>query len=83
VWSELLPIARDYGPFGLMALMVILGWLVPRVTHRERLADKDLQIARLTTALDKAEGQRDRLLGLADVTVGIVRSLPTAKDPVS
>lgn len=83
MWTELSPFLVDFGMPGLMAAMVLFGWLIPRRTHERELANRDAQIVRLTTALDKAEAQRDKLMGLADVTVGIVRALPSAKDSVS
>ena len=73
-------------------LAVLTGRLVPSRTVDRELRGKQAEIDRLTAALDKAENQRDRLMfGVADVTVGVMRSLPTApewvvtppKDPVS
>lgn len=83
MWSEWLPFLTPGGMLLAVAIMVYTDRLVPIRSHLRQLAEKQAQIDRLTLALDKAEGQRDRLLGLADVTVGIVRALPTAKDPVS
>jgi hypothetical protein len=82
VWTELLPIARDYGPFGLMALMVILGWLVPRVTHRERMADKDLQIERQDKLIATYAAQNSELMELARTAVAALDALPRAKEPL-
>lgn len=79
MWLDLL---REYGPFGLMALMVGLGWLIPRSSHRERMADKDRQIATLQASLDRAERQRDELIELARTTVAAFQALPRAREPL-
>jgi hypothetical protein len=77
---------------GLAVLAVLTGRLIPSRTVDRELRGKQAEIDRLTAALDKAENQRDRLMfGVADVTVGVMKSLPTApewvvtppKDPVS
>lgn len=85
MWGELVPFAA---PGGAVATLFAVAWmvytdrLIPYRSHRERLADKQAEITRLTAALDKVEKQRDHLLELAQVTVGIVQALPKAKDPV-
>lgn len=76
MWSELLPLLREYGAFGLMALMVVWGWLIPRWTHTERMADKDKQIATLQAALERSERQTGELTELARTTVAAFQSLP-------
>lgn len=83
MWSEWLPFLTPGGMLLAVAIMVYTDRLVPYRSHQRQLAEKQVQINRLAEALTKAEGQRDRLLGLADVTVGIVRALPSAKDTVS
>lgn len=86
MWSELLPFAAPGGAVAVLSgavWMVLTGRLVPASTHERELANLQAQIHRLTTALDRAESQRDKLMGLAgDVTAGIVKAIP-AKDPVS
>lgn len=63
--------------------MVLTGRLIPASTHERELANRDRQIERLIAENDVLVRQRDGLLELAQVTVGIVRALPAAKDPVS
>jgi hypothetical protein len=77
VWPELLPFLKDWGPSGLILVAVLMGWLVPRWFHKERIADKDQQIATLTAALERVERQRDELTELARTTVKVVEALPT------
>lgn len=51
------------GPVGLLSLAVLavlLGRLIPRATHEERVADKDRQIERLDKALE-TEVERGRV----------------------
>jgi hypothetical protein len=66
---------------------IIRGRLIPLRSHERELANKQAEVDRLTAALDKTESQRDRLLGLAEVTVSVMRALPSApaaqnRDPV-
>jgi hypothetical protein len=80
MWSDLLSVLKEYGAFGLMALMVGLGLLIPRSFHRERIADKDKQIATLQATVERLERQRDELTELARTTVAVVQALPKAKE---
>jgi hypothetical protein len=63
--------------------MVLTGRLIPASTHERELSDLRQQILRLIAENDALVKQRDGLLELAHVTVGIVRALPAAKDAVS
>jgi hypothetical protein len=73
------------GPVGLIAfvvLLVILGRLVPRSVHEDRVKDKDLQIAYLQQTLQVRDEQsrvRDeqtsKLLLQSDLTVQLLQSL--------
>ena len=95
MWPELAPYIGPGGAVSLLlvvAVMIYTDRLVPYRSHRRQLAAKQAEIDRLSAALDKAENQRDRLMfGVADVTVGVMKALPTApewvvappKDPVS
>ena len=73
------------GPVGLLSiavLFVLLGRLIPRSQHQDRIADKDATIARLDKALD-AEIERGRvrdeqvgeLLELGRLSTQILRAL--------
>jgi amino acid permease len=64
-----------------VAWMVFVGKLVPARIHDRIIADKDMQIATLQAAYDKATGQRDELMELARTTVAIVQALPKVRDP--
>lgn len=47
-------------PYGIIALGIISilrGWLVPKISHDARVADKDAQIDYLRKALDKRDEQ--------------------------
>lgn len=59
----------------LTVLLVLLGGLIPRWQHKERIADKDRQIATLQAALDKRDEQVDRLLQNDNVVIELLRSL--------
>ena len=77
---EDLPVAllKDIGAGALVSLtvlLVLLGVLVPRSQHKERIADKDRQIAALQTALDKRDEQVDKLLQNDHVVIELLRSL--------
>lgn len=82
MWSELLPFAKDWGPPGLILAAVVTGWLVPRWFHRERIADKDRQIATLQATVERVERQRDELTELAHTAVAAFQSLPRTREPL-
>ncbi len=77
---EDLPVAllKDIGAGALVSLtvlLVLLGVLIPRSQHRERIADKDRQIAALQTALDKRDEQVNRLLENDNIVIELLRSI--------
>lgn len=77
MWSEFLPYAAPGGATAIAAgavWMVLTSRLIPAAQHRRVLDELD----RTKAALDKVEKQRDDLLQLAYVTVGIVQALPKA-----
>lgn len=85
MWSELLPFAAPGGAVAVLTgavWMVLTGRLIPASTHERMLAEKDKQIAFLVTAHNQVVQQRDELLELAQVTVGIVQAIPRAKEPL-
>lgn len=80
------------GPTGLLTivvLMVLLGQLIPRWQHRERIVDKNEQIANLQKTLEvrdeqiRVQGERaavrddqmGQLLAQSDLTVQLLSSL--------
>lgn len=52
----------DYGVSGVVVLAVLLGRLIPRWVHIQRVTDKDAQIAYLQAALDKRDEQVAKLI---------------------
>ena len=75
-----MPVAllKDIGAGALVSLtvlLVLLGGLIPRWQHKERMADKDRQLAALQTALDKRDEQVDKLLENDNVVIELLRSL--------
>lgn len=80
--TELLPFAKDWGPTGLVFAAVMLGWLIPRWTHRERVNDLKEQITVLRSSLERAERQRDELTELARTTVAAFQALPRTREPL-
>lgn len=60
VWAALL----SGSPYALLALVVvalILGWLIPRSTHREARADRDAYKTAALTALQASEKMGDNV----------------------
>lgn len=57
-----LKVFLDYGVSGIVVLAVLLGRLIPRWVHVQRVTDKDLQIAYLQAALDKRDEQVAKLI---------------------
>ena len=67
-----------FGPSGLLAafmIALITGRLITLSWHRERIADKDAQIAYLRATLDKRDEQFNRLLEGQQVTVRLLEDL--------
>lgn len=82
-WTELLPAAKDYGPFGLLALMVLLGWLVPLRTHNARVADLKEQLAQKDKTIEMVSGQRDTLQAeLTKIAMDVLAAIPRQREPL-
>jgi hypothetical protein len=67
----------------LVILSILRGWLVPRKTHEDMVADRD----HYRTALEKSEEARvmllqqlDQALALAKTVDHVLRALPTPED---
>lgn len=52
----------DYGVSGAVVLAIVVGMLIPRWVHTQRMRDKDDQLSYLRTALDKRDEQVDKLI---------------------
>lgn len=82
--TEVLPVPADWilqggavGLLGLVALMVFLGWLVPRGTYRQLERDRDYW---RTVAL-KSIGHTDALLPVAQIGVEVTKALSNSAAP--
>lgn len=63
MWEQL---AIQGGPWGLVGLVVvslIRGWLIPRTTHRDRIADYRAAIADKDATIAELRAQQAILLG--------------------
>lgn len=58
-----------------IVLLILLGGLIPRWMHKERMTDKDRQIAALQAALDKRDEQVDKLLGSNNLIIDLLQSI--------
>lgn len=67
----------DYGVSGAVVLAVLLGWLIPRWVHAQRVADKDEQIHNLRSALDKRDEQVSRLIEQGTTTIHLLEEIKT------
>ena len=65
----------DYGVSGATVLAVLLGLLIPRWVHSQRIADKDAQIAYLQAALDKRDEQADKLIEGQQHTIHLIEDI--------
>lgn len=71
-------ILKSVGAPGLVTfavLAVLVGGLIPRWMHNERIRDKDRQLTTLQAALDKRDEQVDKLLKNNEVVVELLRSI--------
>lgn len=76
---------RDVGPWGIVGIFVLLlgaGWLIPRWSHKERIADikerlkeKDAMIVFLQEALRKRDAQVDQLADNNQVAVNALEAI--------
>jgi len=83
VWPEFLPLLKEYGAFGLMAVMVAFGWLIPRWSHRERVADLKEQLSHRDATITALTLQRDKLqTELSKIALDALAALPKAKEPL-
>lgn len=65
----------EYGPTGAVVIAVLLGWLVPRWTHTQRMADKDATIALLKETLDKRDAQVEKLIEGQETTIHLLEDI--------
>lgn len=70
-----LKVFLDYGVSGIVVLAVLLGRLIPRWVHVQRVTDKDTQIAYLQAALDKRDEQVDKLIDGQAQTVHLLEDI--------
>lgn len=68
----------DWGGWGVMALSVVIGLLIPRWTHNQRMADRDAQITYLREILEKREGQLEVALSNSDVVIKLLEDIKRA-----
>lgn len=61
--DSLLPIAVQGGPWVLLALLVVRGWLVPRATHLREIGYMQRTITALEATVAEREKQISILLG--------------------
>lgn len=60
---------------GLAIMLVLLGGLIPRWMHKERVSDKDRQISYLQAALDKRDEQVDKLVEKDQTVIQLLEGL--------
>jgi hypothetical protein len=76
---------RDVGPWGIVAIFVLClgaGWLIPRWSHKERIADlkeqlkeKGETIAFLQAALEKRDAQVTQLADNNQIAVNALEAI--------
>lgn len=63
MWESVGSAVAQGGPWGLLALLVVFGWLIPRSTHRDRIADLKDTIATQKATIAEKDEQIAILLG--------------------
>lgn len=72
--------AVDFGGWGVLALFVGLGFLIPRWTHNQRVADKDAQITYLREIVAKREEQLSTALSANEVVLKLLEDIKRAAE---
>lgn len=70
----------DWGGWGVGALLVIVGFLVPKWTHNRELAEKQEQIVYLRQLLDKREEQLEKALSNSDLVLKLLEDIKRAAE---
>lgn len=65
----------DWGGWGIMALSVVVGWLIPKWTHQRELAEKQEQIVYLRAIVDKREEQLAVAVGNYEVVTRLLEDI--------
>lgn len=60
MWQSLTDVTLTGGPWAVLGLLVLRGWLIPRWWHRERVADLKAAI----TALEATVAEREKQIGI-------------------
>lgn len=63
MWTTLLDLAARNGPWAVPCLLVMFGWLIPRWTHRERIADYKAALKASEATVAERERQISIMLG--------------------
>jgi hypothetical protein len=70
----------DWSGWGVMALAVAVGMLIPRWTHTQRLADKQEQIDYLRAIVDKREDQLALAISNSEVVLKLLEDIKRAAE---
>lgn len=73
-WTDL----SAAGLLSLTVLLIVFGYLIPRWTHTQRIADKDKQIALFEKMLEKRDEQVGRLIEQNEVIVKLLEDIKSA-----
>jgi hypothetical protein len=65
----------QWGLAGAVMGLVLLGWLIPRPWHKERMADKQNVITSLQATVDKQNDQISQLIKNNEVAVYALEAL--------
>lgn len=88
--THLTPTLGATGLLASVVLMVLLGWLLPKASVNERLADKDRQIDTWRTAYERSleiqDEQRKQLAAMVaanETALKVLQAIPRAADMAS
>ena len=68
----------NIGPWGLVSvfvMMVLLGYLIPRSFHNQRVKDRDEEIKLLRAMIDKRDAQFEQLVKQGELTVRLLEDI--------
>lgn len=80
--TQIAPYLKDYGLPAFITLLVVFGWLIPRWTHRQMMAQMREAWQMEIKRADLYATQLTFLVEAAKTMLAILESLPKTREPL-